>query len=594
MQPGMGAIADPGGTGVTFRVWAPFATAVNVAGLFNGWSATATPLAQEGNGFWSADVAAATPGEPYKFVVTGQSGPLWKIDPYAVRFDATTTNAIVDDHQYTWTVDRYTTPPWNEIVAYEMHVGTFNDPAGGGRGTLATAMQKLDYLADLGINAIEFMPLGQFAGEQSWGYNPAYPFAVDNAYGNCVDLKHFVDEAHRRGIIVIMDVVYNHFGPSDLWQFDAWNQDGHGGIYFYNDWRRVTPYGETRPDYGRGEVRQYLRDNALMWLEAYRIDGLRFDATAWIRNVYGNQDDPGNDLPDGWGLMQWINNEKDARTPSKLSVAEDLRGNAAITAPTPQGGAGFSSQWSTGEFLGPIRAALITGDDAQRDMNAVRDAIAQRFNASALTRVISTENHDEDANGKQRLPEMIWPGNAGSWYSRKRSTLGAGIMLTAPGIPMLFNGQEFLENSYFSDGVSLDWNRLTQFAGVHQFYRNLVRLRRNWYDNTRGLRGQGLNVHHVNNDAKVIAYHRWDQGGPGDDVVIVANFADRSYGSYTIGFPRAGTWYVRMNSDWSGYGNNDYASTPGYDTTAGGDGADRMPVQGNVGIGPYTILILSQ
>src|SRR5205823_1532157 len=139
----------------------------------------------------------------------------------------------------------------------------------------------------------------------------------------------------------------------------------------------------------------------------------------------------------------------------------------------------------------------------------------------------------------------------------------------------------------------LDWGRLNQFPGVHQFYRDLIRLRRNWFNNTRGLRGENVNVFHVNDDAKVLAFHRWADGGPGDDVVIVGNFANRAYGSYTIGFPRGGSWYVRLNSDWSGYGNNDYGNVAGYDTTAFASGADNMPACGNVGIGPYTLLVLS-
>ena len=132
-----------------------------------------------------------------------------------------------------------------------------------------------------------------------------------------------------------------------------------------------------------------------------------------------------------------------------------------------------------------------------------------------------------------RVPEEIWPGNADSWFSRKRSTLGAALVFTAPGIPMIFQGQEFLEDGYFQDTVPLDWARLQAFSGIHLLYRDLIRLRRNWFNQTRGLRGQHINVHHVNNTDKVIAFHRWENGGPGDDVVVVANFANRSYDSYT-------------------------------------------------------------
>ncbi len=139
---------------------------------------------------------------------------------------------------------------------------------------------KLPYLCDLGVNAVEIMPPMEFAGGYSWGYNPANLFAIEREYGGPSGFKAFVAAAHAQGIAVIFDVVYNHFGPSDLdlWQFDGWSENGKGGVYFYNDGRSWTPWGDTRPDYGRSEVRQFIRDNALLWLERYRVDGLR-----WMR-----------------------------------------------------------------------------------------------------------------------------------------------------------------------------------------------------------------------------------------------------------------------------------------------------------------------
>ena len=118
-------------------------------------------------------------------------------------------------------------------------------------------LQRLDHLVKLGINAIQIMPIVEFVGDYSWGYNPAHIFAVESAYGGPDGFKQLVWEAHKRGIAVILDVVYNHFGPSDLdlWQFDGWQENNKGGIYFYNDHRSKTPWGDTRPDYGRGEVR---------------------------------------------------------------------------------------------------------------------------------------------------------------------------------------------------------------------------------------------------------------------------------------------------------------------------------------------------
>lgn len=591
---GMGTILIQGG--VAFRVWAPFASEVFVAGTFNQWSSTANPFASEGNGYWSVEVPGAKIGDEYQFVIRNGAPPLiWHKNPYASQVANSSGNAIIHDPNFDWMGDNFTMPPWNELVIYEMHVGTFNDAPGHGPGTFDEIVPKLSYLRDLGINAIEIMPVAEFPMDYSWGYNPSQPFSVESAVGGPQGLYQFVKAAHAHGIAVILDVVYNHVGPGDLdlWRFDGWSDGDHnGGIYIYDNERAHTGWGDTRPDYGRGEVRQFLRDNALFWLNKYRLDGLRFDSVINIRNRKGNNNDPMNDLPDGWGLLQSINNEIRASQPWKITIAEDLQNNEWITKDTGGGGAGFCTQWDAG-FVHPIRSAIIALDDASRDMLAVRDALYHRYNGNAMQRVIYTESHDEVANGKSRVPEEIWPGNAGSWFSRKRSTLGAAIVFTAPGIPMIFQGQEFLEDGYFKDTDPLDWTKLQAFSGINLLYRDLIQLSRNWFNQTRGLRGQHINVHHVNNKDKVIAFHRWENGGPGDDVVVIANFADRSYDSYTLGMPRAGQWNVRFNSDWQGY-SADFGNHLGYNTTAGGGSMDSMPFQANVGIGPYSVIILSQ
>ncbi|MFY7895071.1 MAG: alpha-amylase family glycosyl hydrolase [Phycisphaerales bacterium] len=433
------------------------------------------------------------------------------------------------------------------------------------------------------------LPINEFAGDFSWGYNPADPYSVESIYGGMNEYKRFINEAHARGLAVIQDVVHNHYGPSDLemWQFDGWQQNNKGGIFFYQDFRSSTPWGDTRPDYGRGEVRTFIRDNIMSWLQEFRVDGLRWDSTVNIRNTNNGM---GSDIPDGWSLMQYCNNEIDASQGWKISIAEDLQNNDFITRTTGAGGAGFDSQWDA-RFVHPIRDAIITGTDSNRNMFSVRDAISAYYNGSATQRVIYTESHDEVANGKSRVPEEIWPGNAGSWASKKRSTLGAGLVMTSPGIPMIFQGQEVLEDGFFADTDPVDWTKATTYAGIQTMYRDLIRLRRNWFDTTRGLRGNNTNVHHINN--KVIAYHRWQNGGARDDVIIVANFGNASYNSYNIGFPRAGTWRVRFNSDWNGY-SSDFANTNSYDTTAFSGAKDGMGFNGNIGIGPYSIIIMSQ
>jgi 1,4-alpha-glucan branching enzyme len=582
---GMGSIVYSGGT--AFRVWAPNASSVAVAGEFNSWSTMANPLASESGGMWSVDVAGAAAGDEYQYVINGN---LWRIDPWAGDVTNSVGNGvIVDGSGYSWS--SFSMPGWHELVIYEMHVGTFNDTAGGNPGTWQSAINKLDYLEGLGVNAVEVMPIAEFAGDYSWGYNPAHPFAPESAYGTPDDMKDFVDECHQRGIAVLIDVVYNHFGPSDLdlWQFDGWSTNNMGGIYFFQDWRATTPWGDTRPDYGRSEVRTYLRDNAFYWLTDFNADGLRWDSTVNIRT---QNNGGGGDISDGWSLMQWINNDIDDDVSWKISIAEDLQNNDYLTKTTGAGGAGFDSQWDAA-FVHPIRDAIITGSDSNRDMYSVRDAIAHYYNSDHLERVIYTESHDEVANGHSRVPEEIWPGNADSWYSKKRSTLGAGLVFTSPGIPMIFEGQEFLEDGYFADTDPIDWSKASTFSGIVDLYHDLIALRKNAGGKTAGLRGNNVNVYHVNNTNKVIAFHRWDSGGAGDDVIVVANFSNNGFSSYNIGFPASGTWKVRFNSDWSGY-DSSFGNWTSYNTTASSGQKDGMNYNGNVGIGPYTLIVLSQ
>ena len=587
---GMGAV--PYGEGVAFRVWAPFAPRVTVAGEFNGWSAAADTLTSEGNGYWSTDVAGAQPGQQYKFVVHRDEGQLWRNDPYAREVTHSAGNSVVYRNDFDWGTTDFRMPPWDELVVYELHVGTFNDAPGGEPGGFVSVGRRLDYLRDLGVTALELLPSAEFATDFSWGYNPAHIFAIERAYGGPTGLKQLIRAAHERGLAVFADVAYNHLGPSDLdlWQFDGWSQHGKGGIYFYNDHRSQTPWGDTRPDYGRREVVAFLRDNVRMWLEEYRLDGLRWDATGYIRNVYGGNDLT-NDIPDGWRYMQTGTSDTAARQPWKLHIAEDMQDVDAITRPPHEGGAGFASQWDAG-FVHPVRAVMASSMDGARNMADLRSAVL-RGAGSPWRRVVYTESHDEVANGKARLPAAIAPNSPGDWFARKRSTLGAVLVFTSPGIPMIFQGQEFLEDQWFHDQHPIKWENADTYAGILSLYRDLIQLRRNWHDTTRGLRGPSVNVHHVNDDDNVLAYHRWDRGGPRDDVVVVLNVANRSYQGYRIGLPRPGLWRVRFNSDYAGYG-DDFGGQPTFDTSTDQQPADGMPWSASIGLAAYSAAMLSQ
>jgi 1,4-alpha-glucan branching enzyme len=590
----MGATLVEGGA--IFRLWAPHADRVAVVGDFNDWDDDASPLTAGSHGTWEGSVEGATAGQPYKFVLWNGKKRLERVDPYARQVTNSVGESLLHDPTFDWQGDNFKIAPRNRLIIYELHVGTFNRSNEDQVGTFADVIAKLDYLQWLGINVIEVMPTAEFAGDLSWGYNPAHPFAVESAYGGPNGLKELVRESHRRGIAVIMDVVYNHFGPSDLdlWQFDGWSEhDDKGGIYFYNDHRSSTPWGDTRPDYGRGEVRQYLFDNAMMWLEEYHMDGLRYDMTLYMRSIDG---DESKSIPEGWSLAQWINREIRARYPEKITIAEDLRNNDAITKPEKWGGANFHCQWDA-EFVHPVRKALIEVMDEHRSMTAVRESLTYRYNHDAFERVVYTESHDEVANGKARIPSEVNPDDPDCWAARKRATLGMGLMMTAPGVPMLFQGQEFLRDGWFQDTRPIDWERVDEHHGVVKLVRDLIHLRLDRDGFTKGLTGQRIEVQHINHADKVLAYRRWCDGGAGDDTICVANFSHRKLENYRIGVVRSGVWKIRLNSDASFYDEEGKDEPPCVDvgdfTTA------ELPYDGlnhsaTLTLPPYSMLIFSQ
>jgi 1,4-alpha-glucan branching enzyme len=575
-----------------------------VTGSFNHWSPDANPMMKEEGGYWYVDIVTAAIDDEYRFRLVSGKQELYRLDPYARQVTSSVGNAVIHDPHFDWEGDDFRLPAINDLVIYEMHLGTFHSDDDEASDKFLEAVQKLDHLQRLGVNVIEVMPLAQFAGYVSWGYNPSCVFAVESNYGGPAGFKRFVKALHQAGFGVILDVVYNHFGPSDLdlWQFDGWSENGMGGIYFYNDWRAETPWGSTRPDYGRQEVRQFIRDNALMWLEEYHVDGLRIDMSVFMRSVHGNGD-PGAELADGWSLIQWINQEVRMRYPGRITIAEDLQNDDRLTRPVEQGGAGFTAQWAD-RFVHSVRTAVITPDDAQRSLDDVRAAIQGQHNGDPFQRVIYSESHDEIANGKSRVPSEINSQNPDCWAAQKRTTLAAALVLTSPGIPMLFQGQEFLEDGWFQDTVPLDWDKSQEFSGLLRMYRDLIHLRLNRYGTTRGLTGSGLNSFHQNQADNVMAYHRWHQGGPGDDVVVVVNLSHSPHLDYQLGFPSAGTWRLRLNSDWIGYsrafGNqvcsDAFAKPTGSDQPPGSNGVPRdgFRASGTINIGSYSVLIFSQ
>lgn len=589
---GMGATCHP--DGVYYRIWAPHAESVSVIGSFNDWDVSANPLQPIENGMWGALVENSQEGDEYKYVLKTPAGDLHRNDPYALKVTNSAGNCIVYNHEsFDWQDVTFQMPGWHELVVYELHVGTFHVKEQGQVGTFYTAIERIPYLKDMGFNAVELMPCSEFPGSRSWGYNPAHPFAIESDYGGPDGLKAFVKAAHEAGIAVILDVVYNHFGPSDLdlWQFDGWQENDGGGIYFYNDWRSETPWGNTRPDYGRGEVRQYIHDNAMMWLRDYRIDGLRMDMVPYIRNVKANGN-PGDDIPEGISLMQWINKDIRETFGNCITIAEDMHSLDFVTNSVENGGLGYGSQWDA-EFVHSIRDAIITANDENRNMDSVVAAITSRYNDDAFQRIIYTESHDEVANGQARVAEEIADGDVNNWYSKKRAALGVALVLTSPGIPMIFQGQPLLEDKWFSDSDPIDWSRLEKFSGFAALHRDMIHIRRNWFGVTKGLQGQSVGIIRQDDEKKVIVMHRWDEGGPKDSVVVVFNFSTETFSDYKVGLPRAGKWNLRFNSD-NEYYDVDFSHLGVFDIDTMDGEMDDCGQFGALQIPPYSVLIFSQ
>jgi 1,4-alpha-glucan branching enzyme len=429
------------------------------------------------------------------------------------------------------------------------------------------------------------MPVAEFAGDYSWGYNPAQPFAVENiGYGGPDGLKTFVLACHQRGIAVFLDVVHNHYGSSDLdmWNFDGWaqgtptNSVGGGGIYFYEtDFNlQNTPYAATRPNFNSNQVNSFIQDNFSMWLNECHVDGFRWDTPYTMTHGF----DGTTYIPAAGNLISTINTMIHTNT-GKISIAEDVYNYW-----------GFDSAWDTG-YPGSFMPQLATNSDSSRNMNTVASDVQYNVNyggSASYLRVVYLESHDVAGNNV-RLVTAIDPATPNSYRARKLSTLGAAVTLTAPGVPMIFQGQEMLENQKFSlnNTPAVDWSKTNTYKGIVQLYRDLITARRDLKGYTPGLKGDQCGMLWVDNGSKLVAFHRWKSGTTNQDAVVIGNFGNTNYPVYNLTFPYAGTWYVHFNSDSTNY-SSDFGNNGSTLVTASGS-----PPMASVAIGPYSALILS-
>jgi 1,4-alpha-glucan branching enzyme len=586
----MGANLTP--WGATFRTWAPAANAVSLRGGFNNWSDHA--LARHDDGYWFAEVPGVKEGDQYKFYITGTGSTGYKRDPYAraLTLDPPfpSSNSIVTHPDtFPWHDQGFRPKPFNELLIYQLHVGAFwcRDMQGHDRrrekpGRFLDILFRLEYLADLGVKAVQLLPIQEFSGPRSLGYNGIDLFSPEMDYTvqpAAPDFQQYFDKAnqllvnrglspfkqtqldcqtkqlmalvdlfHVYGIAVIFDVVYNHaggdFGSEGIYFYDREPEGDNNRSLFFTDqgWAGGLVFA-----YWKREIRQFLIDNARFFFDEYHVDGFRFDEVTVI------------DRFGGWGFLQDITDTLRSRKPEAILIAEYWADQSAVLRPHSQGGAGFDAVVAA-SLRQAIRGALSQaagGKYAFVNLDPIAATLNPPFGA-AWRSVQHLENQDvvridNKTDRQPRIAALADSSNARSWYARSRSRVANGLLLTAPGIPMFFMGQEFMEDKYWSDSPNYFADSLIWWDGLDsdgamrdhvRFVRELAGVRLA----LPALCGDRINVYHVHNDNRVLAFHRWIEGS-GGDVVVVASLREETWWSYELGFPRAGQWAEIFNSD---------------------------------------------
>jgi len=578
---GANLIAD----GATFRVWAPHALKVYVLGEFNGRvKGDASLLTKDANGHWLGFIRGAKDRHRYIFYIdgTGSSGP--KRDPYARELETPfPSDCIIRKTDFPWRGTGFVTPRFHDFVIYQLHVGTFYTPNFPGKaGTFLDVARKIPHLSELGVTALQLLPIQEFQTTFSKGYNGTdyfspemdfgvddaslkpyvdelnallgakglAPYQVDDLRGEMNQLKALVDLCHIHGLAVILDVVYNHaggaFGDESLRFFDRQPESGgvkENSLYFNG---RGHAGGDVF-DFEKPEVRDFLVQNAKFFLEEYRVDGFRYDQVSVIDH---------DGAPQGWSFCQDLTSTLHHQRPSAINHAEYWNVNPHVVKP-PLEGAGFDTTLTDG-----LRIAIrdVLGNAAQPDerplnMTGLANSLWPWGFPQQWRFVQGPENHDIVLfEREQRVARLGDFNNPRSWYGRSRARVATGICLTAPGVPMLFMGQEFLEDKQWSDNLDEHANLLLYWAGVEggdkqmldhiRFTRELIDLR--WRQPA--LRGEGFRSVHVHDQNRVLGFHRWVPG-EGHDVMVVVHLSTFNRYNYRIGFPGAGEWREVFNSD---------------------------------------------
>jgi 1,4-alpha-glucan branching enzyme len=630
-----GAHLAPGGA--VFKVWAPAAEAVYLVWRRAGGPALAAQrpgedcrLARGGDGYWTGFFSGVTDGSLYRFWTVGPGGEGFKRDPRARELELggyPEVDCVVrGPNDYPWHDEGFRLPAFNDLIGYQLHVGVFYAVSGDGEdirhgrvSKFLDVLGRLEYLAELGVNAVQPLPVVEWQGHVSRGYNNTDFYSPESDYSlppeelgpyleriNALlrkkgrselraedlhsqvnQLKAMIDLFHVYGLAVILDVVYNHAGgpfDAESLRFFDWPHS--------REWWDPDTYflggegwaGGRIFDFQIPEVRRFLLDNARLFLDEFHVDGFRYDEVSVIRNN------------DGGGFCRELTTELHALKAGAIHTAEywnDDRATAVFPVPW---GLGFDAELHDGlrKTVRGVIAAAAGGQSAFVDLDALRGALhrPEGFSASWQA-VIHLENHDlvdgdrdDPSKIEPRIPALAHWDDRRDWLARSRSRVATGLLLTAPGLPMLFMGEEFLEDKPWHNNpdradLLIHWEGLAAPGPMRDFLRftrELCRLRHRHP----ALRGEGLDVYFNHNADRVLAFHRWVEG-LGRDVIVVASLSETTYWDYPLPFPVGGSWHEVFNSDAYDSLPADGA-TAGYNAwtagNAGGVTADGPPLQG--------------